>query len=82
MTDDTKPQEKPARSATPAPVVNQGEDKTAAQPETQAPASVEDIVQDWVAQHIYNSPLSRETPAWNHLNKVLPRLIERLKEGQ
>ena len=80
MTDEPKPQEKP-RSATPAPVVNQG-DKTAAQPETQAPATVEEIVQAWVAKDIYNSPLSRETPAWNLLNKVLPNLIERLKEGQ
>ena len=30
----------------------------------------------WVAQDIANSPVSRSTEAWNHLNAALPRLAD------
>lgn len=55
----------------------------AAAPETVTapePDRFEATVRAWVAGHLANSPLSRVTDAWNHLQASLPALIAKLKE--
>jgi hypothetical protein len=57
-----------------------------AEPALQAPAAaahtpdVEAVVRAWVSIDLANSPVSRATDAWNHLQAALPRLIAMLKE--
>lgn len=41
-----------------------------------AEAKVKAAVDSWVNRHLRNSDFSRNTAAWNHLNNVLPNLVE------
>lgn len=41
---------------------------------------VQDLVQSWFNDHILNSPVSRNTAAYNHLQDCLPHLVNALKE--
>lgn len=41
-------------------------------------ATVDAVVQSWVIRHIYSSPVSRNTEAYNHLAAVLPHLCSDL----
>lgn len=43
---------------------------------------IDEIIRDWVADHIFDTPVSRNTEAYNHLVSVLPHLKAKLaKEG-
>lgn len=47
-----------------------------------APASpFAPLVERWVQGYVYNSPLSENTAAYNHLRQVLPYLIAMLEKG-
>lgn len=47
-------------------------------------AKVDKVLDDWVASTFRNSPISRDTPAYNHLRSKLPDLksaiLKELKE--
>ncbi len=45
-----------------------------------APDAIERVVRAWAATALANSPVSRATEAWNHLQQALPILIAQLKE--
>jgi hypothetical protein len=45
-----------------------------------APSNVGTVVRSWFATHLCNSPLSRATEAFNHVQAVLPALIEALEK--
>lgn len=39
-------------------------------------SKVRAVVDEWVGAHLRNSDFSRNTEAWNHLMKSLPKLVE------
>lgn len=43
---------------------------------------LDQILADWVSGHIFNSPVSRETPAYNHLLDALPALKAAILKGE
>lgn len=44
------------------------------------PGKHDAAISAWVSQHIYDSPVSRNTEAFNHLVSVLPHLKSKLAE--
>ena len=49
-------------------------------PRKAAPHPAEATVAAWIDAHLRNSPFSRDTPAWNHLQAAIPHLIAKLKD--
>lgn len=43
---------------------------------TSKESKVKAVVDGWVSAHLRNSDFSRNTEAWNHLMKSLPKLVE------
>jgi hypothetical protein len=58
----------PVAPAAPAPVNDQA-------------AKIDQIISDWTTGHIFNSPLSRNSEAYNHLLTALPHLKSALLKG-
>jgi len=38
------------------------------------------VVMKWASDHLHNSPLSRSTEAWNHLQSKFGELVKKLEE--
>lgn len=56
--------------------------EAAQQPATEPlAAKVDRIVDAWYSESVANSPVSRETGAWNHMQEVKARLKEALITG-
>ena len=53
----------------------------AAQAVEEVPDRIDTAIRAWVSEHIHNSPVSRDTDAFNHLVSVLPHLAAKLKEA-
>lgn len=51
-----------------------------AEPVVEATDPIEAAVAEWVGRHLANSPASRITDAWNHIQASLPALVAKLKE--
>ena len=81
MTDAIAPQPNAEEAKEPAvekPVAPKVE--TAAAPAKPAkPSKIEATIRKWASSQT-NSPLSRNTPAWNHFQKAVTSLIDTLKE--
>ena len=42
---------------------------------------MEEIIHKWLVEHIYGSPISRNTPAYNHLAEKMPILTDAITEA-
>ena len=54
----------------------EAETKVPSKKESAVHGKVKEAVDEFVDKHLRNSPFSRNTPAWNHLQERIPLLIE------
>jgi len=62
-----------------APVKDVSKDAAAVGAAQAAPDKIDTIVQDWVVHNIYDSPIARDTEAYNYLNDRLKVLATTLR---
>ncbi len=44
--------------------------------------ATQEIINQWMRDRIYGSPIAQNTPAFNHLRQALPELARNLVKGQ
>jgi hypothetical protein len=52
------------------------------QQSAQEPDALTRAVDEWVREQLGNSPVSRDTEAWNHVQKVIPDLVNRIRSAR
>lgn len=55
-------------------------DPKSAVTEVSSPSAVDNGIEAWWSQFVRNSAIARDTPAYNHLRRVLPELSKLINE--